>query len=286
MRIFYFMRFKFRNLLYRLGKRPIRSSFPFISGDTYRLHCKIDLSLDDSFTGLSNLPQSIFITSGQISRLSTKVADESFDLSKSDLFIHNGDETVNHKYIIELARHFKTVYAVNWLGSHTKIKPIPIGLENVRFLRNGLPADFHVLADKTHPSFQERSIELLVAFSVHTNPGIRSAAFQIAREIVGAQIIETPIKPYEYLGLVRNSKFVLSPPGNGPDCHRTWEAIYLGAIPIVHASAWPFRDFDLPVIVLEDWEDLSYAMAQYRNPGPISKERLLEFFFPLGEDER
>ena len=29
------------------------------------------------------------------------------------------------------------------------------------------------------------------------------------------------------------SKFVLSPPGNGFDCHRTYESILLGAVPIV-----------------------------------------------------
>jgi hypothetical protein len=32
-------------------------------------------------------------------------------------------------------------------------------------------------------------------------------------------------------------RFVVSPPGNGIDCHRTWESLYLGSIPIVKASA-------------------------------------------------
>ena len=33
-------------------------------------------------------------------------------------------------------------------------------------------------------------------------------------------------------------RFVLSPPGHGLDCHRTWEAILLGAIPIVVDCAY------------------------------------------------
>ena len=31
-------------------------------------------------------------------------------------------------------------------------------------------------------------------------------------------------------------KFALSPEGNGIDCHRTWECLYLGVIPIVKKS--------------------------------------------------
>lgn len=38
-------------------------------------------------------------------------------------------------------------------------------------------------------------------------------------------------KPFDqYVYDLAHSRFVVSPPGNGPDCHRTWEALYLGAI--------------------------------------------------------
>jgi hypothetical protein len=286
MNIFHFIRFKYRNLTFKLGHRPVRSSLPFISGDTYRLHCEVDLSATDDFAQFTDVPRSVFIASGQISSFLSFVITQPLDLSKSDLYIHNGDGANNYEAITELARHFKTVYAVNWIGEHKKIKPIPIGLENIRFLRNGFPGDFLSIEKKCHNSFQERPIELLVAFSLHTNPVSRSAALRATRGIRGVKTIQTAIKPYEYLNLVSKSKFVLSPPGNGPDCHRTWEAIYLGAVPIVHASAWPFKDFDLPVIVLEDWESLSSAITNFRCPGPISRERLLELFFPLGKGGR
>jgi len=283
MNIFHLIRFKYRNLIFKLGHRPIRSSLPFISGDTYRVNCEVDLSSTVSFAEFADVPQSVFIVPGQISRLLSFVVAQTLDLSESDLFIHNGDEMTDHGVITELARHFKTVHAVNWIGEHKKIRPIPIGLENIRFLRNGFPGDFLSVGEKNYRSFQERPIELLVAFSLHTNPVSRSAALQASRAVEGVKVIQTAIKPYEYLNLVSSSKFVLSPPGNGPDCHRTWEALYLGAVPIVHASAWPFKDFDLPVIVLENWENLSSAIRNFRDQGPISRERLLELFFPLGK---
>ena len=286
MSTFHYIRFKYRNLTFKIGHRPIRSSLPFISGDTYRLNCEVDLSSIEHFAQFVDVPQSIFVASGQISSFLSFIVTQNLDLSKSDLFIHNGDETNTHEAITELSKHFKTVYAVNWIGENKKIRPIPIGLENIRFLRNGFPGDFLSVEKKNHISFKERPIELLVAFSLHTNPVSRSAALQATRGIRGVKAIQTAIKPYEYLNLVSKSKFVLSPPGNGPDCHRTWEAIYLGAIPIVHASAWPFKDFDLPVIVLEDWENLSSALTNFRDPGSISRERLLELFFPFGKGGR
>jgi hypothetical protein len=55
--------------------------------------------------------------------------------------------------------------------------------------------------------------------------------------------------------LVERSKFVVSPPGNGYDCHRTWEAIYLGAVPIVLKEYWPFQKYRLPVLVVDTWEE-------------------------------
>jgi hypothetical protein len=46
---------------------------------------------------------------------------------------------------------------------------------------------------------------------------------------------------------------VLSPPGNGNDCHRTWEALYLGAIPIIQKGTLA-RSISsrLPILVLDD----------------------------------
>lgn len=53
--------------------------------------------------------------------------------------------------------------------------------------------------------------------------------------------------------------FVISPPGNGLDCHRTWEALNLGCIPIViRMAGWRLDVFDgLPVLVVDSWEDIT-----------------------------
>ena len=54
-------------------------------------------------------------------------------------------------------------------------------------------------------------------------------------------------------------QFVLSPRGNGVDCYRTWEAILFGAIVITKTSSLDkmYIDNNLPVIILNDWNDLN-----------------------------
>jgi hypothetical protein len=46
--------------------------------------------------------------------------------------------------------------------------------------------------------------------------------------------------------------FVLSPFGNGYDCHRTWEALLLGCIPIMKKSRIDSLFKYLPVLTRED----------------------------------
>ncbi len=51
--------------------------------------------------------------------------------------------------------------------------------------------------------------------------------------------------------------FVASPLGTGWDCHRTWEALVLGCIPIVSRSPMARLFEGLPVIVVSDWREVN-----------------------------
>lgn len=51
--------------------------------------------------------------------------------------------------------------------------------------------------------------------------------------------------------------FVLSPPGAGPDCHRHWEAILLGSIPIVLKSPVTKILDGLPCLQVDNWDEVT-----------------------------
>ena len=71
--------------------------------------------------------------------------------------------------------------------------------------------------------------------------------------------------------------FVLSPPGNGLDCHRTWEALAFGHIVLVPSSSLNRLYSELPVILLNRWdeitpENLGNWLTIYKNrPGIAEK---------------
>jgi len=61
-------------------------------------------------------------------------------------------------------------------------------------------------------------------------------------------------KCYEILS---EFKFILSPPGAGIDCHRTWEALYSGTIPIIINSSINEMYKDLPVLIVNTWDEIT-----------------------------
>ena len=51
--------------------------------------------------------------------------------------------------------------------------------------------------------------------------------------------------------------FSVSPWGNGLDCHRTWEDLVLGCIVIVKKSALDPLYKGLPVVIVQDWSEIT-----------------------------
>ena len=46
-------------------------------------------------------------------------------------------------------------------------------------------------------------------------------------------VVENRVDYATYMSAVGNSKYVLSPPGNGQDCHRFYESVLMGSIPVL-----------------------------------------------------
>lgn len=62
-----------------------------------------------------------------------------------------------------------------------------------------------------------------------------------------------------YLRQMRDCRLVVCPRGNGLDTHRFWEALYVGALPVVLNASYQAkiaRELSLPFIGLRSWADL------------------------------
>jgi hypothetical protein len=69
-------------------------------------------------------------------------------------------------------------------------------------------------------------------------------------------------------------KYVASPHGNGLDCHRTWEALVLGCIPIVKTSSLDHMYYGLPVLIVSDWSDITQELLDNFKPTNYNNKKL------------
>lgn len=249
-----------RMALNRLKRRSRASSFPFASGDTFRAIADIVIeSRQDLFRAQQILiqePHSAFVVFADpvtapavLSELGQRFGH------RVVLLVHNGDR-VPSSQIAEHSSHFAQIFTVNWMLDVTNVRPLPIGLENSWRGINGRMSLFEDCRPDNRRLLlsRQRDINILVAFNDETNSPVRKRARQCFTEAPGSMTLSGYTRPERYHQLLRRSLFTVSPPGNGLDCHRTWEAIYAGSVPIVLRSAWSFADRQLPVLVVDDWE--------------------------------
>ena len=151
---------------------------------------------------------------------------------------------------------------------HEKLTCIPIGLENARLHCNGIVRDFRYL--RRHTDHLHKRPRVLTVFTVGNNPVERGEALTALRASqVSTEIERTNSR--EYRNRLSQFMFVASPPGNGFDCHRTWEALYLGVVPVVKKHPYYDQFPDLPLLRLNDWSEI----------GSYTEEMLAEEYLKL-----
>ena len=87
-------------------------------------------------------------------------------------------------------------------------------------------------------------------------------------------IYDTNLPFYNYIENMANNKFVISPPGNGIDCHRTWEALYIGCYPIVIKNKIYDNLEGLPILQVNDYNEVNMKMLEDFSDKKFSYEKL------------
>jgi len=243
------------------------ASYPYISGDGFRRfaqHC-----FDENHKNIK-IEQ---IKEGDIIFVATHFLEIFFNIFHSKIKVkyklisHNSDALVDSGLTSLINDRIEVWYAQNNMTSHPKIIAIPIGLENLHHYNRGRPGFYNVLRKQ---KLHFRKNKILFGFNIQTNYTERIKAYNFANKSSYAVELPRNLDQWNYLQTILNYKFVLSPPGNGLDTHRTWESMYLGAVPIV-ADSEAMRSFELlglPLWVVKDWDELlsadkSFLEAKY-----------------------
>lgn len=140
------------------------------------------------------------------------------------------------------------------------ITPIPIALEN-SYVYPKAQKQKTMLALMQQEKPQSRLFHLCC--NVWTNPADRMRPYELFRNQPWATV-RTGLNGrgfFEFIADVADHFFICSPDGNGSDCVRTWEALYLGCVPIVmpHAFNSYFSKY-LPMLVVPNYEGITPEM--------------------------
>ena len=215
----------------------------------------------------------IYVCNSAIRSFLNNISDIKF---KFILVSGDSDSTIPYDVFINQEEFIKFIqsdnvihwYSQNCIIEHPKITRIPIGLDyhtlsqgNYKWGPQSLPlnqeSDLITIKNIAKP-FWERKMKCYSNF--HFNfykfgQDRKDAIQKIPSSLIFYETNEVPRldsweKQSEY-------SFVVSPHGNGLDCHRTWEALVLGCIVIVKTSGLDSLYKDLPVLIVNDWCDIN-----------------------------
>lgn len=174
----------------------------------------------------------------------------------------DGDNSVPSDYknvAYKILNHpmIKKWYTQNYDKSiiHPKLDYYPIGLNLHTFdVKDSL---MHL---KIRNTPMKRKLRILGDFHITYSHPDRKVAHNKLKNNKFVDFIPKKIPQIDLLKLYRQYTFVLSPRGNGLDCHRTWEILLLGAIPIVQSSPLDemYIKHNLPVLILKDYDILNH----------------------------
>lgn len=162
------------------------------------------------------------------------------------LFSHNSDRAIDRRYRKMLDDSWLIAwFAQNPVLRHRKLHALPIGVANPVWAHGD-----QALLKQVQGDAPPKSNLFDVSFNPETNLKERSRCL---RE---TGLTLAPRVPYaDYLRRLASSHFCISPNGNGVDCVRTWEALYLRTVPVVTRSLMTEQHADYPMIVLDDWSE-------------------------------
>ena len=181
--------------------------------------------------------------------------------SPFDLLTHNSDVNItsgNYDNAKSLQPNLRHWYAQNLNCNHEMMRVLPIGLANPKW-DHGNQENFKKVRDGR---FNKTNI-LDVCFDLYTNPLERQGCLDAIKLPMRDRLPFT-----DHLKQIKSSFFCISPNGNGLDCHRHWEALYLKTVPIVTRSLFTenLKSMGVPVFILDDWEsfkDLELTQSLY-----------------------
>lgn len=215
-----------------------------ITGNKFKNIC--DYVLDDGTLKKTNNQNQIpiyFIKTDYIDLFFNKF----LPISKFKLITHNSDYSINNNHLNYLNyENLLFWYGQNVDVCHEKLKSIPIGIANEQWEHG----NEDIIISNIN-SINKNDL-IFCGFDINTNIIERT---KCTNSVNKYGINNTKKLNFsDYISKLKSYYFSISPNGNGIDCHKIWESLYLKTIPIVTKSINISNYGDLPIHVIDSWD--------------------------------
>ena len=195
------------------------------------------------------------------------------------IITHNSDAGIDSKFLPYLnSSKIKKWYCQNRLIDHRKLFSIPIGIANSQWGHGDFDTITKIRDEKNY-----KNNLVFKNFSIGTNVIERKECdhFTSMNNIK----MSPNTSNIDYWRNISKSAFTISPPGNGVDCHRIWECLYLRSIPIVkyHKALNQFNH--LPIYFVKEWDEVTIPNLREKLSDNLKKmhEKFLKDFENIKE---
>ena len=194
----------------------------------------------------------------------------------SDLTVPN--DIFNSKYSFEEFINNERIihwYAQNSIVKHEKMTNLPIGLDYHTLYTNSdhtwgnqqtpiaQETELKQIKNESSP-FYEREVICYSNFHFTLHSKFTNERIDAIKNIPNNLVYYEPEQISRKESWIKQTKytFVISPRGHGLDCHRTWEALCLGCIPIVKKSEIDDLYKELPVLIVDNYKDITLELLK------------------------
>ena len=163
------------------------------------------------------------------------------------LVTQNSDRDFTEQMFNSVEKYVSRIFAINCNFSNQKVTKVPLGFND------------HAteVLDNENFEFVDKTNLIYMNFKLHHHSD-RPTCFNYFSKFDWVDVENGILPLSDFYNKLKTYKYCISPRGTGIDTHRIYECLLYGVIPIVTKSTLDDLYKDLPVLLVDRWEDVTY----------------------------
>ena len=246
---------------YRQSVNSRVSSFPYLSGDTFKSVADFSYEVLADFHSNRSWGdvKVVFCKSDKVEEFKSEKPNA---LNPQILLCGNSDFDF-YEFNIDCLQNVRAIFLQNsFISDNKRFFTLPIGLENAKYASNGRIKFYS--KELVHSKV---NAVLVGPFGATHDERKQLSNFPHDSSL---HYVEDRISIKRHLKNLDFYSYVACPRGNGVDTQRAWEAMYRGSVPILrkNAGSQSILDFGFPVKLVDSWSEISSVTNEMKNFNP------------------